>query len=345
MSRHQNTNAAVRKAVRMGRRVKATAGVRNHPKRPGLGLFAASGQLVLDELGPDFVGLPDGVEVALGFGGRNAFEEHTVKEHKCGDAHVGGAVNEDGAVIECLNDSIESAKVLRCWRLEIHGNVNVRHAETGNEAAFVRECVIRGWEGEIDDGFEARFPNLAKLFFCRLAGSGEFVSQRPEVVDVGEGCGIHVGRRLPPQRKSRQRPMSQNGAVGTPRPTFRNSISPHGGEALETAHEGSRKGGLSSGVLGTSGGQIEAKFDGRFEFFWMKRQSKHAIRARVHQGKFSFGSDRDGNNRHFEGAPDLPDLSDGMNDSLRGSRQTRRREEAIRSNDHEIEFLTAGMVS
>ena len=79
--------------------------------------------------------------------------------------------------------------------MKINRDVNVRHAEAGHETAFVREGIVGGREREIDNGFKAGCADAAKLFLCRLAGSGESRAKGTEVVDIGERCSIHVSNR------------------------------------------------------------------------------------------------------------------------------------------------------
>ena len=158
-----------------------------------------SAQVILDELGPDFVGLPNGVEVALSFRGGNIFEEDAIKKNKGGHAFVCGAVNEDAAVIEGIHNAAEGPEVLRGGRLEINRDVNVRHAEAGYKTAFVWECVVGSWQCEIDYGFKSSLADLSKLLLGRLASGREFGAKRPEVVDVRERRRIHVLRGSLPQ--------------------------------------------------------------------------------------------------------------------------------------------------
>ena len=153
-----------------------------------------SGKLLSNEFVPYVIRLPNRVQVALSFRGRDVFEQHAIQKDKSRDAHVGGAMYEDGAVIEGIHDSTESAEILRGRCLEIYRDVNVRHPEVSNNAAFVCEGIVGSREGEVNDGFETSFTELTKLFLAGLAGSGEFVAKRAEVVDVGERYGIHALR-------------------------------------------------------------------------------------------------------------------------------------------------------
>ncbi len=148
-------------------------------------------QLVANEAAPNFIGLPDSMEVMLSFGGREIFEEDAVKEQEGGDAHIGGAMNEDRAVIKSRHNAAEGAEVLRGRRLEIDGDMDVGHSETGDEAAFVRERIIGSREAEIDNGLKTSFADLAKLFLSGLPSGGEFRTERTEVVDVGKRGGFH----------------------------------------------------------------------------------------------------------------------------------------------------------
>ena len=132
--------------------------------------------------------MPDGVQVVLGFGNGDLFNENAVKVHECGNAHVGGTMNENGTTIESVHDSTENAEILRGRSPEIHRNVDISHPEPGYEAAFVRDRVVGGRKSEIDDGCETSFADLAELLLGGLAGSGQFVAEGAEVVNFRERC-------------------------------------------------------------------------------------------------------------------------------------------------------------
>ena len=55
-------------------------------------------KLVLNEPGPDFIGLPNGVEVALRFGDGDLFEEDAIEEEAEGDVEESEATLEAEAV-------------------------------------------------------------------------------------------------------------------------------------------------------------------------------------------------------------------------------------------------------
>lgn len=94
-------------------------------------------------------------------------------------------MDEDRALIKSVHHATEGPKILRGRRLEIYRDVNVRHAKAGDDAAFVREGIVGGGERKVDNGFKTGYANLAKLFLCRLAGSGQFRAEGTEVVNVG----------------------------------------------------------------------------------------------------------------------------------------------------------------
>jgi len=94
-------------------------------------------------------------------------------------------VDEDGAVVESVQDLAEGVKVLRGRRLKVYRDVNVSHAEGSDDAAFVWECVVGGRQSEVDNGFKTGFTDLAKLLLGRLAGGGQFGAEGTEIVDVG----------------------------------------------------------------------------------------------------------------------------------------------------------------
>ena len=143
-------------------------------------------KLALDQAAPDFIRLPDGMEVSLGVGAGGVLAQDTVKKHESGDALVGGAMNEDPAVGERVHDAAKGAEILGSGRLEIHGDMDVSHAEAGNDTSLVGESVVRGWEGEIDDRFKAGFADDAKLVLGGLAGGAQSVTKGVETINFGQ---------------------------------------------------------------------------------------------------------------------------------------------------------------
>jgi hypothetical protein len=97
-------------------------------------------------------------------------------------------------------------------------------------------------------------------------------------------------------------------------------------------------------VFRTGCGQIEAEFDGRFEFLRVKRKAENTIYARHSEGIILLGRDREGNDGHFAGDSYFADLVDGFNDALWARLEARGREEVVRSENHEIKFFAAGLV-
>jgi hypothetical protein len=87
-----------------------------------------------------------------------------------------------------VHDTTKGAKIVGCGGLKIDRDVNVRHSQAGNDAAFVWERVIGGGKREIDDSIEAGFTDLPKLRFCGLAPSGKFVAEGVELVDLRKCC-------------------------------------------------------------------------------------------------------------------------------------------------------------
>jgi|KBSMisStandDraft_5_1062788.scaffolds.fasta_scaffold714220_2 hypothetical protein len=89
--------------------------------------------------------------------------------------------------------------------------------------------------------------------------------------------------------------------------------SPHRSEALEAAHEQAPERIVRRcRVLRTCRRQTQAKFYGRFEFLRVKRKAENTIYARLSQGIFPLGRDRECNDGHFAGDSHFADLVDGF---------------------------------
>jgi hypothetical protein len=61
---------------------------------------------------PYLVRLPNGVQISLRFGDGDVLKHHSVKKHKCRDAHIGGAMHKHRAIIESLHDSAKCPEIL-----------------------------------------------------------------------------------------------------------------------------------------------------------------------------------------------------------------------------------------
>ena len=111
-----------------------------------------------------------GVKVAFGIRDGDVLMENAVEKEEGGDAHVGGAVDKDGAILEGVHHAAEGLEIPRGGGLEVHRDVNVGHAEAGDEAAFVGERVVGCGQGEVDDGLEAGVADGLELLGGGLAG-------------------------------------------------------------------------------------------------------------------------------------------------------------------------------
>jgi hypothetical protein len=155
-------------------------------KKPGeRTLRAISLELLLDELAPNVVGLPNRVQILACFRCGNVLEHDPIKVHERRHAHVGGAMNKNAVAVQSLHHSRKGPEILGRRRLKVHRDMNVSHAQGGNDAAFVWQRIVGGGKREIDDCVEARFMNLPKLRFCRLACGAKFVTEGTEFVDFG----------------------------------------------------------------------------------------------------------------------------------------------------------------
>src|SRR4051812_16748248 len=93
-------------------------------------------------------------------------------------------MDKHGTIGERLHHSTESSKILRGGSFEIHGDMDIRHAKTSNNAPLVWQCVVRCREGEIDDRLEAGLANHRKLLRCGLTSSPEPVPNSTETVNL-----------------------------------------------------------------------------------------------------------------------------------------------------------------
>src|ERR1051326_4993643 len=84
----------------------------NNTKPPARARSSPLLKLFPDKPAPDFVGLPDRVQVALGLGDGSALMEDSVKENKHRDALVGRAMNEHAPVLESLHHTAKGAEIL-----------------------------------------------------------------------------------------------------------------------------------------------------------------------------------------------------------------------------------------
>src|SRR5438105_539539 len=109
--------------------------------------------------------------------------QHAIEEHESRNAHVGGAVDEHRSLTERLHHLTEKLEIARRRGLEIHRDVDIGHPQTGNEAAFIRQRIIRRRQRKIYDRFETSLTDRAKLRLCRLAGSAEPLADGAEVVN------------------------------------------------------------------------------------------------------------------------------------------------------------------
>lgn len=126
------------------------------------------------------------MEVAFGVGDGDVLMEDAVEKEEGRDAHVGGAVDKDGAVLEGVHHAAEGVEILRGGGLEIHRDVDVGHAEASDETAFVREGIIGSGQGEVDNGVETGVADGLELLGGGLAGGAKPVAERAVVLDFGE---------------------------------------------------------------------------------------------------------------------------------------------------------------
>ena len=104
--------------------------------------LVAGRERISDECAPYFVRVPNGVQVALGGGKRDALQQYSIKKDKCRDAFVGGAMDKDGPVRKSFHDSAEVLEIPRGGGCETYRDVDVGHAEASDDAPFVGDGVV-----------------------------------------------------------------------------------------------------------------------------------------------------------------------------------------------------------
>lgn len=113
--------------------------------------------------------------------------QHAMQKNEGGYSHIRGAMNEHALAFESLHHPAEGLEILRGGRFEIHGDVDVRHTQTGDDASFVWQRIIGGWQCEVDNDLKAGLLNGLELARGWLAGGAEPFTDGAEAVDLGQG--------------------------------------------------------------------------------------------------------------------------------------------------------------
>ena len=111
-------------------------------------------KLFLNKSAPDFIRLPDGVQIFFRLDCRNSFFQNSIKKHESGHSHVHRAMHEDRSLLERLHYACKCLKIATAWRLKIHRYVHVCHTQGSHEAAFIRDGIGRCRKRQIDYGLE-----------------------------------------------------------------------------------------------------------------------------------------------------------------------------------------------
>ena len=99
--------------------------------------------------------------------------QHPVKEHERRNALIGSAMDKHAPTVESIHDSAKRAEILGSRSFEIHRNMQVRHAEAGDDTPLVSKSVIGCREREVDDRLKTRLANRPKLMLVRLANGSQ----------------------------------------------------------------------------------------------------------------------------------------------------------------------------
>lgn len=126
------------------------------------------------------------MQIALGFRWGKLLMQDAIKINKGRNPHVGSTMNKNAPPFERLYRPAKRTKILSGGRLEIHRDMNVRHAETGYNAALMRKGIIGGRKRQIDDRLKTSGTDCLKLFFGGLASGAEPVTNGTEVIYFGK---------------------------------------------------------------------------------------------------------------------------------------------------------------
>jgi len=143
-------------------------------------------KFVPDKTTPDLIRLPDRMQIALGFCRGDMLMQDAMKIGKGRDAHVGCAMDKYAASSESFHHSTERVEIPGRGRFEIHGDMDIRHAETSNDAALIGKSIVGSGKSQIDDGLEPGLANQGKLVLGRLPRGAEFFADGPEIVNPGQ---------------------------------------------------------------------------------------------------------------------------------------------------------------
>ena len=99
-------------------------------------------------------------------------------------ARFGSTMDKDTSAIKNLHHLAKSMEIPRERSIEIHRNMDVRHAEASDYAPFIGKSVVRRWKCEVDDRLKTSIVNRAKLTLGGLAGSAKFVTDGTETVNL-----------------------------------------------------------------------------------------------------------------------------------------------------------------
>lgn len=141
-------------------------------------------KLLLNKTTPRFIGPPNRVQILLGLGHSDALIQHAIQKQKCGNPHVGRAMNKYPTIFESRHHPAERLKILVSGRSEIHRNMYIRHTEAGHDGPLVCQCIVRGRKRKIDYRLKTGLANCLKLISCGLARSAKPFTYGVEIVNL-----------------------------------------------------------------------------------------------------------------------------------------------------------------
>ena len=152
-------------------------------------------ELALDELFPDLIGLPNSIKITFCVSLFQILAKDTIEKNKGRNALVGGAVNQDPLAFQSVHGATKQVEIMSLRRLEIHGEMQVGHAQSSDEGAFIGQCIVRGRKRQIDYGLITGCPNRCKLGGRWLARRANLVIDAAELIYFYQlilGLRVHV---------------------------------------------------------------------------------------------------------------------------------------------------------
>src|SRR5258705_2161207 len=158
-------------------------------------MFAAL-ELIPDETTPHFIRLPDRLQITFCICHCDTFMQNAMEKHERRNSLVHRTMNKHTPALERVHHPAKSAKIRCRGSFKVHCSVHIRHAETSHDTPLLREVVVGGRKGQINDHLKPLLTDRAKLRLRGLAGSAKPLANRAEAIDLRQGCwrSLHLYR-------------------------------------------------------------------------------------------------------------------------------------------------------